>query len=106
LQEMYPLERTRHAMAVLCELHDARPFGIAEWQVALDELLAIQRYICNEVSRTRRKDDENPFRSMVYRCTEEMAAVVGTVADNNFVLQTQQETEELEKKVEEIRRRS
>ena len=75
------------------------------WQKAIDEEVRIQRYICDEVYRTRKKDHDNPFRQATYRNAEEMTAAIGELEDNSFVRQIRSETETNLKRLEELRLR-
>ena len=75
------------------------------WQRVIDEEARIQRYICDEVYRTRKKDHENPFRQATYRSDEEMTAAIGKLEDNSFVKQIRSETETNLKRLEELRSR-
>ena len=101
----YPVDKLRHAYLSLCWLLGVDKMDATLWQKALDEEARIQRYICDEVYRTRKKDHDNPFRQATYRNAEEMTAAIGKLEDNSFVRQIRSETEVNLKRLEELRLR-
>lgn len=92
LWQAYPLEKQRHAFAVLRELYDGR-LEKEQWQDALNRAVTIQEYVSQQVYQSRLKDFENPFRRATYRNDEEMTAALGTIEDNGFVQQVRAETD-------------
>ena len=101
----YPVDKLRHAYLSLCCLLGVDRMDATLWQKAIDEEVRIQRYICDEVYRTRKKDHDNPFRQATYRNAEEMTAAIGNLEDNSFVRQIRTETEVNLKRLEELRLR-
>ena len=101
----YPVDKLRHAYLSLCDLMGVDQLDAAAWAQAISEEERIQRYICDEVYRTRKKDYENPFRQATYRNAEEMTAAIGTLEENSFVRQIRSETETNLKRLEELRLR-
>jgi len=81
-------------------LLDAESLTADQWRSALDEAVAIQQYICEEVFITRNKDYQDPFRQTTFRSAAEMQAVVGTAEQNSFVKQLRRETEAFKQSVE------
>ena len=106
LWEAYPAAKQRHACATLLALTGARTLTPKLWRKSLQKWLDIQRYVADQVYLTRKKDDENPFRRMVYRSDEEMEAVLGSAEDNSFVRQVRRETDEAAKRVAALKRRA
>ena len=98
----YPLEKQKHAFAVLCHLYGGDILTKDQWRHALNESAVIQDYICEQVYISRKKDFDNPFRQATYRNLDEMTAAIGTIEDNSFVQQVRQETEQYKKRVETI----
>jgi len=101
----YALDKQKHAFSVLCELIGTKEITKAEWTSALDRAKDLQRYVCDQVFVTRKKDYDNPFRQATYRNMDEMTAAIGTVDENSFIVQVRQETEVFEKQIEELRKR-
>lgn len=95
LWEAYPLEKQRHAFAVLQYMYDGRELSPAGWKDALERCKTIQEYVRDKVYSSRNKDFENPFRQATYRSLEEMTATIGTIEDNSFIQQVRDETNEL-----------
>ncbi len=77
-----------------------------QWESALNKAVDIQKYICEQVYISRKKDFDNPFRQATYRNTAEMTAAIGKVEDNSFVKQVQKETKDFEKLVAKIKKRN
>ena len=101
----YPVDKLRHAYLSLCSLWGVGQLDAATWLKAIAEEERIQRYICEEVYLTRRKDYENPFRQATYRNAGEMTAAIGTLEENSFVRQIRSETETNLGRLEELRQR-
>jgi hypothetical protein len=59
----------------------------------MDDAIRIQGFICEQVYSTRAKDFNNPFRQATFESREEQDAVVGTIEDNSFVVQTRSDTD-------------
>ena len=105
LWESYPLQKQRHAFAVLLALLGTESLTPKLWNAALDEAVATQEYVRDQVFITRKKDYDDPFRQTTFRNAEEMRAVVGTAEDNSFVKQVRKETEEFRQSVDAVRKR-
>jgi len=99
LWDAYPLQKQKHAYAVLCVLYGVDTLRQDQWHDALRKAAAIQDYICSQVYISRKKDFDNPFRQATFRNAEEMAATVGTIDDNSFVKQVRQETEQFKQRI-------
>ena len=106
LWDKYPLEKQKHSFAVLCELLRTNNPNYNQWELALNRAVQIQKYICDQVYISRKKDFDNPFRKITYRNAAEMEAAIGKVEDNSFVKQVQKETKDFNKLVEEIKSRN
>ena len=100
LWTVYPLEKQKHAWAVLCGLYGCESLSREQWLDALKQSASIQDFICEQVYLSRKKDFENPFRQATFRNDDEMAATIGTIDDNSFVQQVRKETEEYKKLIE------
>jgi hypothetical protein len=105
LWEKYMTDKQRHAFAIFCELTGTQQITKAHWDKALTRVIAIQQFICDQVFASRKKDYDNPFRRATFRNNDEMKAAIGTVEDNSFIVQVRQETEDMKKFVEEVRKR-
>jgi hypothetical protein len=105
LARTYTLEKHRHAWATLCEILGTESPTLEQWKEELDKIIKLQKFVCDEVFRTRKKDDNNHFRQATYRNKEEMGAVITKAEENEFVVQVRRETEEFGRKVEGVRRR-
>ncbi|NLW83858.1 MAG: DUF4954 family protein [Phycisphaerae bacterium] len=100
LWQVYPLEKQKHAFAVLCELFGGQTLTGDQWREALKQSVEVQNYVCEQVYQSRKKDFDNPFRQATYRSLDEMTAAIGTVEDNDFVRQVRQDTETYKQQVE------
>jgi len=82
LWEAYPLEKQKHAFAILQTLYGTNRLTEEQWQSAIDKAIVIQQYISDQVYLSRKKDFDDPFRKMTYRNAAEMKAAIGTVDDS------------------------
>ena len=85
----YPLDKAQHAWFVYRYLEPDRaenPLANKEYfKQELETLLNLNRFIAEQVYRSRAKDFNEPFRGITYRNKEEMEQVVGNADDNPFV---------------------
>lgn len=105
LWDKYTLDKQKHAFATLCDLTGKNDLSVEDWKSALEKAALIQQYICDQVYISRKKDYDNPFRHSTFRNDDEMKSTIGTVDDNSFILQVQQETEEMKKLVGKMMKR-
>ncbi len=101
----YTVDKQKHAFAILCELSGTNNLTKAQWKSALNKAIDLQKYVCDQVYITRKKDYENPFRQATYRNKEEMTAAIGTIDENGFIVQVRQETEDFNLLAEGIKKR-
>lgn len=102
--QAYPLEKQRHAFAVLRDYYDGK-LEKEQWIDALNRSITIQDYIQYQVYASRKKDHDNPFTQALYRNSEEMSATLGSVENDGFIRQVSEETEQFKQTVERIIRR-
>jgi hypothetical protein len=102
----YRLDKQKHAFATLCDLYGKENLNINDWNSALEKTVKIQKFVCDQVYNSRKKDFDNPFRQATFRNMDEMNAALGTIEENSFIVQVRQETEDFEKLTEEIKKRS
>jgi hypothetical protein len=105
LWQGYPLQKQKHAFAVMCILAGTDEPDKQTWFDMLDKAIEIQEYIRDKVYQSRQKDYENPFRQATYRNLDEMTAAIGTIKDDGFVKQVYSETDEFKAKVKELKNR-
>ncbi|MBC8373280.1 MAG: DUF4954 family protein [Planctomycetes bacterium] len=102
----YPQMRLRHALATLLELLGVERLTGEAWADALDQAVAIQKYVSEQTFLTRKKDDENPFRRITFDTPEQMRTVLGSADDNSFITQVRRETEEFAQQAEQAKQRT
>ncbi|MCK9218873.1 MAG: DUF4954 family protein [Bacteroidales bacterium] len=105
LWAQYPVDKQKHAFATFCELSGTENLTKTEWNSSLDKAVNIQKFICEQVYISRKKDFDNPFRKATFRNMDEMKAAIGTIDENSFIIQVRQETEDFKIQVEEIKKR-
>ena len=95
LWKRYQAEKTRHAYFSLMFLYKDETDVLTQemWRENLEKAVRIQRFICNQVYESRKKDYENPFRNATFRNEKEKIAVIGELDEVSFVKQIRQETE-------------
>jgi hypothetical protein len=84
--EEYPLDKCRHAWAVMALLLNTEDAPDAE--TLKRELAAAQetrRLIDRQIYESRAKDYRNPFKKATFRNTAEMEKVLGKPAENPFI---------------------
>lgn len=101
----YPHDKLRHAYLALGYMMRNCDITSEEWKKAIDDEIRIQKYMCEQVYLSRKKDYDSDFRKATYRNEEEMLAAVGTIEDNAFVKLTRVETAETIRQLEALRDR-
>jgi hypothetical protein len=101
----YETDKQKHAFATLCEIYGKDSLSPTNWRSALDKAVDIQKYVCDQVYSSRKKDFDNPYRQTTFRNMQEMKAAFGTVDENSFIIQVKKETGDFEKLVEGFRKK-
>ncbi|MFH1784359.1 MAG: DUF4954 family protein [bacterium] len=101
--EKYPFEKQKHSYATLCDMLGTDKLTKEQWTQVLDKAVEIQEYVRDQVFISRKKDFDNPFRQATFRNMDEMTAAIGTIEDNSFVKQVNDETAAFAKSVEAIK---
>ena len=91
LWERYATDKLCHALQALCIVMNTEVMTPDLWLQALAHEERIQRRISEQVYLSRKKDHDNPFRSVTCRNAEEALTVYGTPEENNFVNQVREE---------------
>jgi carbonic anhydrase/acetyltransferase-like protein (isoleucine patch superfamily) len=91
-QDYYPLDKARHAWAVLALLNNGKKLENAgalkqEFAAAVET----RQWISAQIYKSREKDHSNPFRKATFRNDAEMERVLGKAGDDSFVLLSIQE---------------
>jgi hypothetical protein len=105
LAEAYPLEKARHAWAVLAWLAATENGAIGGAEVPtlgkdafarlLGEFARLSERVEEGVYLSRKKDYENKFRRATFRSDAEAEAVLGSPESNSFVLKTRKDLKAL-----------
>jgi hypothetical protein len=84
--EAYPLDKCRHAWAVLAFLCDADIYpDAATFKKELAAALETRIWIDSQIHETREKDFSNYFKKATFRNQAEMEQVLGKTADSPFI---------------------
>jgi hypothetical protein len=84
--EEYPLDKCRHAWAVLEFLHGTNKVLDAEtFKKELTTILDIHHWIEKQIYESRAKDYRNHFKKATFRNKAEMEQVLGKLEDNSFI---------------------
>ncbi|MFN4007123.1 MAG: DUF4954 family protein [Chitinophagaceae bacterium] len=104
---LYTNKKWEHAMACYFESTGMKPASMTtEWlQVFLQEVVAIKATLTQAIHKSREKDYTNAFRQMMYANVAEMEAVVGKLADNNFIKQQQQQLKQVQKQWKQLQQK-
>jgi NDP-sugar pyrophosphorylase family protein len=94
---LYPSQKLQHALAAYVELQGIKQLSKETITTLLTQYLHTKEWMVKGIYNSRAKDYSNPFRSMVYENLQEQEEVTGSLADNSFILQQQQELKETKK---------
>lgn len=96
----YPADKLHHALHALCSVLGTDKMNKELWLHALAQAESIERHIAGQVYVSRKKDHNNPYRSITCRNTEEMLAIYGKAEENGFVNQMRDEAASYTRKIE------
>jgi hypothetical protein len=82
---LYPLDKSRHAWAVLALLRSNHTPDAAVLKKEFATALETRRWIDRQIHETRAKDYRNPLKRTMYRNHAEMEQVLGKTSDNAFI---------------------
>ena len=103
LWERYANDKLCHALHALHTALDTDSMTPDTWLQALAHEERIQRRISEQVYLSRKKDYDNPFRTLTSRNAEEALAVYGTPEENSFVSQVREEMFAHVRRIERLR---
>lgn len=95
----YPLQKLQHAFASLLEICEIsqRDFTSKIFLQLVEKAVATKEWMVEGIYESRAKDYNNSFRQMVYDTQKEMEKVVGSLKDNAFIKQQQEELKQFKK---------
>jgi hypothetical protein len=87
--EAYQKKKNLHAMAILKTISGKHPaaFTSAEWKNLLEDGEKTREWLGINIYESRKKDYTNPFRKMMYDSEKEMENVLGSLDNNEFILE-------------------
>lgn len=90
---LYLEQKFQHAFASLIEILGITPndFTKPVFNKLLKQTLDTKEWMVKDIYESRAKDYHNDFRKMVYDSSKEMEKVLGSLADNPFILQQKKE---------------
>jgi Domain of unknown function (DUF4954) len=93
----YTIDKLVHAYTIYNKIfaNNLLPLNKKNILVVLDNLLVAQAKIVEDIISSRQKDYTNSFRQMVYDDTQEMETVLGKLEDNSFIIQQQNELQQM-----------
>ncbi len=97
--KQYPLDKLKHAYSVLAFL-EHESITLDDFKRELNNLIHTQRWINDQVYKSRDRDFSDPFRGITYRNEKEMEAVAGKTVNNPFIRYMAKKTEDYVKAVE------
>jgi hypothetical protein len=104
--EAYPVDKARHAWAVLGLLrHSEEAPDAAALKKEFAVVKEIRQYIDRQIYASRAKDYQNVFKKATYRNQAEMETVLGKPDDNSFIKLVYKESEEFIEMIERVMKR-
>lgn len=97
--EQYQHQKRRHAFASMLEILQLTPasFNQKIFLQLLQQAIATREWMVKNIYESRAKDYTNPFRKMVYESQKEMEKIIGSLKDNAFIRQQQEELAQFKK---------
>jgi hypothetical protein len=91
--QLYQEQKLQHSFASLIEVLNITPNDLTKqlFNQLLKQTLDTKEWMVKEIYESRAKDYRSEFRKMVYETKKEMDKVLGSFADNSFILQQKKE---------------
>ncbi|MDR0444305.1 MAG: DUF4954 family protein [Treponema sp.] len=83
--EAYPLDKSRHAWAVLALLRNNETVDAVSFKKELGAVLETRHWIDSQIHETRAKDFRSSFKKATFRNQAEMEQVLGKAGDSAFI---------------------
>lgn len=101
---LYAEQKLQHAYASLLEILELSPeqFTKNGFKKLLYQTLDTKQWMVKNIYNSRAKDYQSEFRKMVYDNEKEMENVIGTLDDNVFIAQQEEEFKQLRSSIENI----
>lgn len=102
----YPTQKLQHALASYAALNNTKTsnFGFEDFENLLKEAVQIKTWMSKGIYQSRAKDYNNDFRKMVYDTTEEMNKVMGSLDDNSFIKQQEEDLKQFKLTVNKLKK--
>ncbi len=99
--DKYPEHKRQHAFASMLEILQLTPatFSKKIFLQLLHQSVTTKEWMVQSIYESRAKDYDSPFRQMIYDTKKEMEAVIGSLKDNAFIKQQQEELAQFKKRV-------
>lgn len=103
-QKNYEAYKARYSLWILEQLYARKVVDFSKdiTKDILKDVIAVSTYMYESSISSREKDYTDYFRTITYKNQEEMLEVVGKLEDNSFLKELKIETENFNKKLEEI----
>jgi hypothetical protein len=100
----YYNEKANHAWAVLLDTLKINPkkFTKKLFYQLMKQSVTTREWLSAGIYSSRARDYQNPFRKMVYDTEKEMEKVIGSLQDNSFINQQEEENLALKGRMEKI----
>ena len=104
IHQRYDQFNAAYAYSSLLELHEITEAALNPdlWNQWLKQAVETGHKIASLTRKSREKDYTNPYRKMVYDNQDEMDAVLGSMNENSFVKQMEEEARAFDQKVKGI----
>lgn len=92
----YTIQKLAHAFSILLDvnqINDIEKIDAAFFKTVFRNVLEIKEWVTLSVYKSKEKDYNNSFKKMVYDSQEEIESVLGTLDNNSFIKQQNEELE-------------
>lgn len=92
----YTIQKLAHAFSILLDvnqINDIEKIDAAFFKTVFRNVLEIKEWVTLSVYKSKEKDYNNSFKKMVYDSQEEIESVLGTLHNNSFIKQQNEELE-------------
>ena len=102
----YPTQKLQHALACYAALNNTKTSNLSfeDFDNLLNVAIQVKTWMSKGIYQSRAKDYNSDFRKMVYDTTEEMNKVMGSLADNSFIKQQEEDLKQFKLTINKLKK--
>lgn len=104
--KLYTTQKLQHALTCFTTTRNSKTTALSfeDFENLMKEAIQIKTWMSKGIYQSRAKDYNSEFRKMVYDTTEEMNKVMGSLADNSFIKQQEEDLKQFKLTINKLKK--